>query len=111
MMKEKLQAEIKRVGALRNYLLQLQEDVYFKTTDDVTEFTVDNIKEYALSASEAKQLTLNKLEEAGASEAVKYDALDRFENGDISRFNLMDDLSLLRELTTLLLTLQKLDGK
>ena len=110
MMKEKLQAEIKRVGALRNYLLQLQEDVYFKTTDDVTEFTVDNIKEYALSASEVKQLILNKLE-AGASEAVKYDALDRFENGDISRFNLMDDLSLLRELTTLLLTLQKLDGK
>lgn len=84
---------------------------YFKTTDDVTEFTVDNIKEYTLSTEEAKQFILDKLDGTGASDSSKRYALERFENGILTPYNLMDDIMLLRELTTLLLTLTKLDGK
>ena len=111
MMKEKLKAEIKRVEALCTYLVQQRGVIFFKMTDDETLYTVDNIKEYSLSADEAKQLLCDNLDRAGISEEVKQKSLKQFDDGDIEKYGFIDNVMLLRMLAVTLKTLRKLDGK
>lgn len=110
-MKEKLKAEIKRVEALCLYLVHQQNVTLFKMTDDLLLYTAENIKEYAMTVDEGKQLLRDNLTLEGITEEAIQKELKNFHQGRFEKYGFFSSTTLLKINTHALKMLRKLDGE
>lgn len=109
-MTDKIKAEIKRVGDVCDYLLNTQDTMYFRIEDNVALYTVDNIREYALTKEDAQKELRAELDKMGADEISKEVLVEQF-GTEPGYCGFIDALTQWLRLSAVLLTLKKLDGE